>query len=665
MGVHGLTSYIRKKGDKYFCDYRLHDTKLIIDGSNLIYFLYSHFQVSSHFGGDYDDFAEICKDFFNTLSKCNVTPIVVFDGADDPNDMKLSTVLQRMFKQLRRVDARKGVLPLLSMVTLRQVLVELKIAQVACLFEADREIAVLANKLKCPVLSDDSDFFVFNLDYGSISMGAMAESVPRRIVAQAAGKSDYYLPVRLYKCQTFLMEEFGIERDECIFPVFATLIGNDYFDPPEITITSPKHPSNQLYSPARDPEIIADWLRRAEFESGNEACEHISEQMPYEKGKQFKESVKSYSDIKDFALIDLEKFLPRNKGSVERKCVYLDGNDVDTYETGEKEAEETGHTILTDYTGKRLPSWFLIGLIRCEIDCTFLLNAAVNHRLIFKAQMEILSERTSYACSQVIRRLIYRIVTGSVDPNDRDKQSKNGYIEEYDRETEPFLVEPVDELPDITEIPSLENIPQMSRKEKLKIFIAAFGSRPDSIDQSLDETSQLFVLVLRAWMKNSKPKVTECHLTVLIVGVIALHAFKLDQIPTKSSYTVETEPPVFRDIKNAVNEKKIVKFIKIQLRKHFSTPRVSLDSPGVMEVVHAFVQFQTCYLYTFYLNQVLQSPVRIPRPSMVLNCTFLYNFYRHLQSIEDPGKHIDSLLGKGSAIHSLFHNWKQSAMDIN
>jgi hypothetical protein len=38
----------------------------------------------------------------------------------------------------------------------------------SCLFESDREIAFLANKFDCPVLSADSDFCVFSLKVGCI-----------------------------------------------------------------------------------------------------------------------------------------------------------------------------------------------------------------------------------------------------------------------------------------------------------------------------------------------------------------------------------------------------------------------------------------------------------------------------------------------------------------
>jgi 5'-3' exonuclease len=91
MGVRGLQTCIRNRKEKFLCDYNLQDTKLIIDGSNLFYFLYQFFEIPFKFGGDYDHFARECHDFFLSLKRFRVEPIVIFDGADDPTNIKFGT----------------------------------------------------------------------------------------------------------------------------------------------------------------------------------------------------------------------------------------------------------------------------------------------------------------------------------------------------------------------------------------------------------------------------------------------------------------------------------------------------------------------------------------------------------------------------------------------
>ncbi|XP_060594020.1 protein asteroid homolog 1-like [Ruditapes philippinarum] len=223
MGVLGLTGYIRHQRETFLRDYNLQNTKLIIDGSNLIYILYKSYGIPFKSGGDYYDFAAKCKKFFETLTKkCHVVPIVIFDGADDPSDLKLETHLKRLDQQFANVQkiirGNTFILPLLADLTFRNILDKLGVAHASCLFEADREIAFLANKFECPVLSADSDFCVFNLKVGFIHPDDLLP-LPKNCTGN--------LPTKIYKCQD-LMNVFNRNPDGLILPVFATLAGNDY-----------------------------------------------------------------------------------------------------------------------------------------------------------------------------------------------------------------------------------------------------------------------------------------------------------------------------------------------------------------------------------------------------------------------------------------------------
>ncbi|XP_053405581.1 protein asteroid homolog 1-like [Mercenaria mercenaria] len=312
MGVRGLKYFVlMKEGnkDKFFTDYNLQGTKLIIDGSNLIYKLHSFYKIPYQFGGDYDQFARKCKEFFGILKKLGVVPIVVFDGADDPNDMKLKTHFDRMDQQSKKVEEifkqfennrdnfllhpydnvsiqvqdqseRKRrttdlfVLPLLSKITFRQVLVELGIVHAACMFEADSEIAVLANHFKCPVLSDDADFFVFELKYGVIPFDCLSELLQSEERMSSKRVSIYYS-----KC---FIKEFKMEEgDQYILPTLATFTGNDYFDGSNCNV-----------------EQIVDWICEEAFPNGKYAFDFVSgyiyQKYSNEKMKQFQESAISY-----------------------------------------------------------------------------------------------------------------------------------------------------------------------------------------------------------------------------------------------------------------------------------------------------------------------------------------------------------------------------------
>lgn len=122
----------------------------------------------SCFGGNYDEYFQICLNFFNLLKKCNVTPFVLLDGGYE--ERKMRTIKSRL---QTRICAVKHVLPMSRKVIIpifmREVFVDAVRAAgvqvMRCFYEADDELAILARKLNCPVLSYDSDFYIHNVMY--------------------------------------------------------------------------------------------------------------------------------------------------------------------------------------------------------------------------------------------------------------------------------------------------------------------------------------------------------------------------------------------------------------------------------------------------------------------------------------------------------------------
>jgi hypothetical protein len=133
MGVHGLTTFIAKYHDKYKEKIYLQNCPVVIDGCNLMFFLYfegrhalpstsistpskgggrrsssggkspvakpSPMKAPHLFGGDYMTYAQNVREFFQHLKHCNVTPVVLFDGAYD--DLKIRTAFKRFAESLK------------------------------------------------------------------------------------------------------------------------------------------------------------------------------------------------------------------------------------------------------------------------------------------------------------------------------------------------------------------------------------------------------------------------------------------------------------------------------------------------------------------------------------------------------------------------------------
>lgn len=261
MGVRGLTTYIAENADRYLNSIELHDCNLVIDGDSLSSNLYKN--CNSAFGGNYDHYFRIVVSFFEMLKQCNITPYVLLDGGYQPK--KLNTVKQRLRS---KIGAIKHLNPFhcqpMFPINMREVFVEAmqqsNIRFMRCVFEADDEVAALSRKLKCPLLSLDSDFYIHNVAY--IPMDTLSLKVYRRNIPDENSKQKvrqrkelvyeinvngetvklktkkvnedsmaverkcyYYMECSVYRIKNLARD--GHLRAEML-PLFATLLGNDY-----------------------------------------------------------------------------------------------------------------------------------------------------------------------------------------------------------------------------------------------------------------------------------------------------------------------------------------------------------------------------------------------------------------------------------------------------
>ena len=171
MGVQGLTTFIKDQQSQCLTDQRLCDTKLVIDANNIYHFLYELYPVAQEYGGDYDRFSNCCESFFESLRSCGIEPYVVLDGAcpGDKFQTSLDRANARLSKLVESGESAK-ILPLHAPEVFCSAVKRLKIPHVMCDFEADHQVAALANEWHCPVLTSDSDFFIFNVEAGVILM---------------------------------------------------------------------------------------------------------------------------------------------------------------------------------------------------------------------------------------------------------------------------------------------------------------------------------------------------------------------------------------------------------------------------------------------------------------------------------------------------------------
>ncbi|KAK1880391.1 Protein asteroid like 1 [Dissostichus eleginoides] len=282
MGVHGLTTYV--EGNRNFLqDVKFRDSRLVIDGCSLFFRLYFNYGLDQQHGGDYDAFACLLSQFLSALEACNIQPYVVLDGGIDPSDKKFPTLRQRLQSKIKEADSlshgRNGsVLPLLTRSVFIEVLIQRGVPLVQCPAEADWDIACLAHQWKCPVLTNDSDFYIFDLPGGYLPLHYFQWT-------NLNGKASHrYISARCYTTTGICRLYGGMNQQ--LLPLFAVLVGNDYGTPKDADALLGLLDAGVLVkgggrgkgrAPASRIEGLLLWL--SSFSSPGEALEEVSRLM--------------------------------------------------------------------------------------------------------------------------------------------------------------------------------------------------------------------------------------------------------------------------------------------------------------------------------------------------------------------------------------------------
>ena len=408
-------------------------------------------------------------------------PLIVFDGGYDPDDRKLPTILQRMSDRRDNVwlvcrTDHGTVPPILAVETFRQVLVEFGIKHVTCDFEADDDIGVLANDLDCPVMSNDSDFFVYDLKAGFIPLdyinltlcvhNADTDVDYTCTKDKELNKNEYmYIPVKFYHRDTFV--KLVGNKEAFVIPLLATLLGNDYLYASNLqgfysTLTLQTTRLRYNYSPKSQSRLAAviEWLSD---KSDLDSCvELVVAQLKADRRnlvrREIYKSVKSYTNTDKHASAHLKSFLDAS------------------YTSDENAPKNACNQVVCDYFGNKLPNWVLQRLRMHEVH-PMLQNIAVLHRVFLLCQVEILKEISTYRCSEFLRHVTYGIIF-QPDLIADTKDNRRNCVQEYDREgknTKKFYVRPAESIPCYGKLPSLGDVPQMSVEDQQYLLLCSLG----------------------------------------------------------------------------------------------------------------------------------------------------------------------------------------------
>ncbi|XP_058233393.1 protein asteroid homolog 1-like isoform X1 [Hemibagrus wyckioides] len=599
MGVYGLTSYV-EGNQQFFTDLKLRNTLLVIDGCSLYFRLYFTTGLDQKRGGDYDAFANVVHRFFATLSSCNVSPFVVLDGGMDETDKKFKTLRERAQSKIHEAHnlsrgCHGSVLPLLTREVFRQVLCELGVPLVQCISEADFEIASLAHQWQCPVLTSDSDFYIFDLCGGYLPMNFFEwENV-------CSKASEPYIPARRFTVNRFCSHFNHMNKQ--LLPLFAVISGNDY--------THAKT-TETFFSRVKLPTVLRRrgsqlntriegfllWL--SVFTSPVAALEEVLEILGGKQKGNLRKQITA--GIQDYQL-----------PSTSSLAQFFSNSQLHTYDLQKLPAALMSQPewLLKQITSGRLPP--------------LALDILVLRRAILIAQVENSRLPSSHEASLKIRKMIYgllllrNVMQGNAGCGQRGRgrggmkregmtdqaQSASCVVEEYDR-LELNLRRTTVEVQLPTQLPqlSLNTLDQVAISVRRRVLLGTLGVM-EQVLQPVEPHLHLPVCVTYFWVHSSKPKPSPSLLQCVLLGLVYGEVCRCRSM--------------FRDPVQACASAAIVCQRLDQLRIHPSQ-RSGVD----LGVAHSLSQWQSCMWAGIYLNQLMCFPVPEPHCAWLFSGTLLH-----------------------------------------
>ena len=196
-----------------FEDTSFSNSWIVIDGG-LYHQLYFGSDLDDKRGGDYPEFKVVVGKFFDALKTCNITPHVILDGPLRPEKKQNRQKAENQETRTRESSQTRIIPPLVKDVFI-EVLVSRGIDFELCFGEADLTTALRANEKDCPVLSNDTDFCIYDLQKGYLPFKFFQW---KNIVKEN-------ISAKLYKISKFC-SKFKLRHH--VMPVFAALAGNGY-----------------------------------------------------------------------------------------------------------------------------------------------------------------------------------------------------------------------------------------------------------------------------------------------------------------------------------------------------------------------------------------------------------------------------------------------------
>ncbi|XP_062501554.1 protein asteroid homolog 1-like [Corticium candelabrum] len=489
MGIRGLTSFVKHIPEQagVWTKTFLSSTKLVIDGNNLLYHLYSSSGLDTQCGGQYLEYYQLTRVFFLTLKKNDVEMVVVRDGVsgDDLTLSKKRESIREIIRKVQNFDTGKVVYPRFIDELFYMAAADSLVEIVMCDYEADEVAANLAKEKRCPVLSNDSDFYLFDIPMGVIPLPDVFQ------LQQNEGP---------LQCQSYHRDAFlhHIKLSAEFLPLLAVLVGNDFTNNDQL---KPLHQylrernralGTSFRSTTRENPIttVIAWLNQFRYVKLAEA------------------DAKSHaSGFHNFGAI-LEKSKAKFSSFERLNCSVkmIDGNDF--------------------------PDWVIESFKMMRFR-KIAVRAACRGHIILYPQMEDIKRPTADTCSRPIRQVIYAILFKDLETAYSQRKVIEIGRADGDDNLEDYEVD-ISNSPNLC---SLAEIESMSCKERLDILFSAAGCDFSKF-HNLDSKLVLPAIALYYWCHLETHQVLDRAVYAAVFSFVTCY-LKFNQLVKKATHCLD------------------------------------------------------------------------------------------------------------------------------
>ena len=356
MGIQGLSTFVKE----YFVGWERKQLcgRVVIDGNNLIHTLHT---MDWSNGGQYPEYRKEVRAFFKALQTKGIEPIVILDGVDY-EERKTAVMMRRRREGIQYIQSRISnhptrplqccgrIIPGLCSREFIMALSDLGVSFFVADGEGDETIARVANHYSCPVVSNDSDFYIFRLKGGYIPYDRFFwESTP--ITGEV-----YYLEA--------FAKQFKFQ-DVALCYAIPAIVGNDFLPP-----------CSHWYMNS----IVPDGENR--FKA---ICQYLSE------------------------FHSLEFYIRSRLGGPTQESRCLQSQAQYSIPKSQSCEDLAKSTVLKHHDGSDFPQW-LIHHFRYGWVPSFVMEAAVLHKVLFPVVPDNFLKSSSITSSQTIREALYALL---------------------------------------------------------------------------------------------------------------------------------------------------------------------------------------------------------------------------------------------------------------